>query len=167
MTLSLHIAGPDAAGIDGLGSFDLGIVYDPAVLVLGRYTLGGLLGDLSNFEAFDYSVVQSGRIQLTEVSLLDRATLAALQPDGFELARLEFTMAAQGAGKGSAVSIDKVWVLGDTSGQTFDFDSPVDQVVRVIHGGRCPGSELLRRRLPHAATASGHRRPRSRARTPR
>lgn len=132
VTLALRIGGLDAAGIDGLGSFDVEIVYDPAVLSFGSYTLGGLLGDLSAFEAIDYSVVQSGRIQLSEISLLDMPTLAALQPDSFELATLRFTMDPKGVGKGSAVSIDKVWVLGDASGQSFDFDSPAGQVVRVV-----------------------------------
>lgn len=135
VTLALRISGLDAAGINGLGSFDLEVNFDPAVLEFGSYTLGGLLGDLTAFEAIDYSLVPlvpTGKIQLTEVSLLDTPALAALQPDSFVLATLNFTMGPQGAGKGTAISIGKVWALGDAAGQTFDFDSPVGQVVRVV-----------------------------------
>ncbi len=123
-SVDLRVSGVGSPGPGSIGGFDLEISFDPGVLTLQSYALGGLLGDLGQFEAFDYSLVQSGKIQLTEVSLLPTATLDALQPTSFKLATMNFVAATATPPGGSSVSITKLWVLGLATGQGL----PVDEV---------------------------------------
>ena len=98
------------AGAD-LGAFDFNVLFNASVFSLTGYTLGSALGDLSSFEAFDFSAGHSasGVFNLAEVSLLSDLSS---QHDSFTLATLHFTALTRGD---SALSLGGV-VLGDANG---------------------------------------------------
>lgn len=129
--LDLVIAGlGDHAG-DSLGDFDLGLVYDRAALSFTGYSLANYLGDITLFEAIDYSLAEyaAGNIGLTEVSLLLPDELDALQADSFTLATLDFTVDLLARGKTTFVSIDTVWALGDAYGDWLALEGTSGAVI--------------------------------------
>ncbi len=81
-----------------IGAFDFDVSFDPAVLQFGGYTLGGGLGDLTAFEAIDYSGgdLGGGVVNIVEVSLLNATDLDSLQSDPLLLVTLDFTAEALG-----------------------------------------------------------------------
>ncbi len=123
-SVDLQVSGVGSPGPGSIGDFDLEISFDPGVLALQSYSLAGFLGDIGQFEASDYSLVQSGKIQLSQVSFLATATLNALQPTSFKLATMNFMAATVTPPGGSPVSITKLWVLGLATGQAL----PVNDV---------------------------------------
>ena len=120
--VDLQVSGVGSPGPGSIGDFDLEISFDPNVLSLQSYALGGLLGDVGLFEAGDYSRVQSGKIQLTEVSFLSTATLNAMQPSSFKLATMNFIATTATPPGGSSVSITRLWALGLATGQGLPID---------------------------------------------
>jgi len=77
-----------------VSAFDLEVQFNPSVLSPNSVSFGSFLGGLALFQSIDLST--SGVVDFAEVSLLDDATLSALQPDTFTLATLSFdTLAAQ------------------------------------------------------------------------
>jgi hypothetical protein len=88
----LHAEDPDQI----VGAFDLDVTFDPAILAPTGVTFGLLLGDPALFEALTDFTLGSGLVDLAEVSLLDDATLDALQPDSFTLATLSFATVGTG-----------------------------------------------------------------------
>jgi len=80
---------------DNLGVFNFDIGYDSSVLTFNSYALGDGLGDISLFEAEDWSWgdLGGGTINLSELSWL--WDLSA-QPDAFTLATLSFTGSGEG-----------------------------------------------------------------------
>ena len=78
-----------------IGSFDLDITYNSAVVSFVDYTLGtglGAGGDIIDLSLGDLG----GLIDVAVLSLLDEADLKPLQGGGFVLATLNFTAVANG-----------------------------------------------------------------------
>ncbi len=82
-----------------LGAFSMDVLFSPALNFLpsasGANTFGSALGDVNAGEAevgADPWVPGSGKFSFYEVSLLDSATLDALQGDDFRLATLAFNL---------------------------------------------------------------------------
>ena len=92
LSVDVVISGLEAGGLDEIVSaFDLDVTYDSTILFASGVTFGAYLGDPSLFEALtDFDLSTAGVIDLAELSLLDDATLAALQPDTFTLVTLYF-----------------------------------------------------------------------------
>lgn len=104
------------AGAD-LGAFDFNVLFNSSVFSLTGYSLGGALGDLGSFEAFDVGSGHgaSGVFNLAEISLLSDLSF---QHDSFTLATLHFTALTMGD---SALSLGGV-VLGDANGGALNAD---------------------------------------------
>jgi hypothetical protein len=131
VSLDLVIDGLGDYTSDSLGDFDIDIAYDSAVLSFEGYNLGGYLGDLGLFEAFDYSLggYAPGSIGLTEVSSLEVSELDALQAGSFALATLDFTVNLLAKNAMTFVSINRVWALGDSKGNWLSVDGTSDAVI--------------------------------------
>jgi hypothetical protein len=131
VSLDLVISG---LGNDAVGAFDLSIGYDSTALSFQNYTLGNGLGDLSFFEAVDFSMGEyaTGNIGLTEVSLLLPWELESLQSANFTLATLEFSVDSLVKGESSLVSIDEVWALGDAYGNPLNLNATLDAVIKNV-----------------------------------
>jgi hypothetical protein len=101
------------AGAD-LGAFDFNVLFNSSVFSLTSYSLGGALGDIASYEAFDVSLGHgaSGVFNLAEISLLSDL---GFQHDSFTLATLHFTALASG---NSALSLGGV-LLGDANGDAL------------------------------------------------
>lgn len=104
------------AGAD-VGAFDFNVLFNSSVFSLTGYSLGGALGDLASFEAFDVGSGHgaSGVFNLAEISLLSDLSF---QHDSFTLATLHFTALTKGD---SALSLGGV-VLGDANGGALSAD---------------------------------------------
>ncbi|MCE4558027.1 cohesin domain-containing protein [Pelomonas cellulosilytica] len=114
--VDLVVSGVGTAGAGSIGGFDLELSFDPAVLTLQSFALGGFLGQISQVEALDDSRLQAGTLQLTEVSLLPSAQLDALQPNSFSLATMHFVATSSTPVGGAQVSITRLWALGLANG---------------------------------------------------
>jgi hypothetical protein len=80
-----------------VGTFDLDIGFNTAILAPTAVTFGAFLGDPALFEAltaFDFGT--PGRVEFAEVSLLSPSELDALQQSSFSLATLSFSAIANG-----------------------------------------------------------------------
>ena len=131
-SVDLQVSGVGSPAPGSIGGFDLEISFDPAVLSLQSYSLGGFLGDVGQFEAADFSLLQSGKIQLTEVSFLATAALDALQPGSFKLATINFMAATATPPGGSPVSITRLWSLGLATGLPLDDVTLSDVTVTAV-----------------------------------
>jgi hypothetical protein len=131
LSLELVIAGLGDYSSDSLGDFDLDINYDTTVLTFEGYSLSASLGEVSLFEALDYSFGEyaAGTIGLAEVSSLTPWELDAIQPTSFTLATLDFTVDLLGDGVMTQVSIDAVHALGDGYGNALSLDATTDAVI--------------------------------------
>ncbi len=106
-SIGLHVSGLGNGVAPSLGAFDIGIAFDPAVLMFDDVVFGTFLGDEAGGEAFsgfDDSV--AGTVSVDVVSALFDFELDAGQPDAFLLATLEFAPVS-GSGT-SAVGIASV-----------------------------------------------------------
>lgn len=90
--LDVVVSGLGDGVAPSLGSFDLDITFDPALLAFNSSSLVGALGAGS----LQSSGAAAGVLDLAEVSLLSPAELDALQTDSFVLATLRFTPIAEG-----------------------------------------------------------------------
>jgi hypothetical protein len=131
ISLDLRIAGLGNHTSDSLGDFDIEIAYDSVALTFEGYSLAGNLGDLSLFEAIDYSYggYAPGSVGLTEVSLLSSLELDAIQADSFTLATLDFTVDFLSSGSSTLIAIDNVWALGDGYGRWLSLDGSSDALI--------------------------------------
>ena len=105
LDVDVFISGLGAA--EQLGSFDFQVNFNPSVLSFASYSLGGNLGDLGLFEAFDLSQGNLGG-----GVVLDALTT---QPKSFSLGTLHFSAAALG---GSTLSFSNV-TAGDAVGNAL------------------------------------------------
>ncbi|CAG0972652.1 hypothetical protein GEOBC_01363 [Geobacteraceae bacterium] len=80
-----------------VGSFDLDVSFDPAVLFPTGVAFGPFLGDPALGEALTDFIFLGGVVDLAEVSLLTSSELDALQPDSFTLATLFFDAVSVGS----------------------------------------------------------------------
>ena len=141
VSLNLVIGGLGDLSSDSLGDFDIDIGFDATALSFVGYDLGSFLGDVSLFEAVDYSygLVADGIINLAEVSLLEADATSCIfciapylddiQPDQFVLATLDFQVETLPPGTDTIVSIDNVYALGDGFGAPLLVDSTADAVI--------------------------------------
>lgn len=98
LSVDVVISGLEIGGLDEIvGAFDLDVTYDSTILFASGVTFGPFLGDPAFFEAFTaFDLSTSGVVDFAEISLLDDATLAAMQSDSFSLATLHFDAIALG-----------------------------------------------------------------------
>jgi len=150
-SVNLVISGLGDYTAPSLGTFDLNITYNTAILDFTGYTLGSYLGDISSWEAVDDSDGETtpGTINLAEISLLSVSELDALQPSSFPLATLTFDTLAVGT---SSLDISII-ALGDAYGDPLSADvqsgsiSPVPEPATFILIGFGLGSiGILRRK---------------------
>jgi len=151
VSVDLVISGLGDYSEPSLGSFDLNITYDTAILDFTGYTLGSYLGDISLWEAVDDSWGETtpGTINLAEVSLLSVSELDALQPSSFPLATLTFDTLTIGT---SSLDIS-ITALGDAYGNPLSADvqsgtiAPVPEPATfILIGFGLGGIGILRRK---------------------
>ncbi len=97
---------------DDLGVFDFTVNYDSSVLEFQSYALGSGLGDISIFDASDWSSgdsVPGGSVHLVELSWLSDLSF---QQDSFTLATLSFV----GTGGGNSLLSFAEVVFGNSLG---------------------------------------------------
>jgi hypothetical protein len=100
-----------------LGTFDLDLGFDPAVVDPTGVVFTTLLGDEGLGEAISSSgVIGPGQLDLFLLSLLTAAELDALQPSGFVLATVAFDALAPGV---SALGLS-IQALGDADGNPLE-----------------------------------------------
>ena len=164
VSVDLVISGLGDYSEPSLGTFDLNITYNTAILDFTGYTLGSYLGDISLWEAVDNSGGETtpGTINLSEVSLLypNQANdpfyppgfppyLDDIQPSSFPLATLTFDTLAVGT---SSLDIS-ITALGDAYGNPLSLDvqsgniSPVPEPATfILFGFGLGGIGILRRK---------------------
>lgn len=122
ISLDLVISDLGNFGPDSLGAFDISVGFDASVMSFTGYSLGGLLGDLSLFEALDLSTGESaGAVNVAEVSLLSALDLNALQPGEFTLATLTFGVSNLAVGATTQFSLVPGATLADGAGTGLQF----------------------------------------------
>lgn len=124
-----------------LGTYDLSLVFDPAVFELSTGTLmvSDFLGDEGGGEALVTITEGPSDVDVVVVSLLTPAQLTGLQGDSFEL----FTATFTGVGFGDGIfDVVANGPLGDKNGTVI----PLDEVIPVI----VPGGTILD--IPTAGT---------------
>jgi len=150
-SVNLVISGLGDYSEPSLGTFDLNVTYNTAILDFTGYTLGLYLGDISLWEAVDLSWGETtpGTINLAELSLLSVSELDSLQPDSFTLATLTFNTLAVGT---SSLDIS-ITALGDAYGGSLSLDvqsgniSPVPEPATfILIGFGLGGIGILRRK---------------------
>jgi hypothetical protein len=152
-------------GSDIIADFDIDVLYDASQASFSDYTLGTSLGDVSLFEAADFSngEVNAGAIDLAEVSLLTDPELTTLQSGLNEilLASLTFDCIAPGT---SLIEIDGsdpllTYKVGGAGGSqlTVALGNPVQLsqtpepgtlLLLVLGIGMVGGARVYRNRLP-------------------
>jgi hypothetical protein len=140
-----------------LGSFDLDVTYDDAILGAPSVMLTSLLGDSSQgetIEGVDLSI--PGFIDVFLVSLLSPLELDALQPASFVLLTLTFDAIAQGT---SALELTEV-LLGDALGAELSATAGSGSITVQGPGTGVPEPSLAGLLLTAAVGVFAHRRPR-------
>jgi hypothetical protein len=108
--VDLVISGLGNFTAPSLGTFDLDVTYDAAILSATSITLTPLLGDGALGETFEgVDISTPGVIDLFVTSLLSQMELDLLQPVSFVLATLSFDAIAPGT---SALDLTQI-LLGD------------------------------------------------------
>ena len=110
-TIDLFISGSPLK----VGSFDIDLSFDPAVLLPLSATFGPFLG--GTLDSISASTLGTTSINLFEVSLLSVASLNALQPASFIAATVSFTMVGDGT---SPLNLT-INSIGDAEGQPLGF----------------------------------------------
>ncbi|MEM8996638.1 MAG: hypothetical protein AAGF23_17770 [Acidobacteriota bacterium] len=122
VTITATVSGLGAAGAPSLGTFDVTLFFDPALVGLdsGDVSFSDSLGAIDGGEAAPFVAPGGGSIEIAALSVLTASQLDALQGDTFQLFEAEFrvsgskpvtlTMAASalGDGEGSTVALDPV-----------------------------------------------------------
>lgn len=113
VTVDINIAG--LGGGTALGTFDIDLGFDPAVLSYASTSFGNQL-DLFGLGDLQSATLGAGKVNLFELSLESIADLNSLQASAFKLATVTFT--AIGAGTDSALSLTAN-ALGDAEGASI------------------------------------------------
>jgi hypothetical protein len=122
-----------------LGTFDLDVAYDEAILSAVSVTLTPLLGNGAlgeTLEGVDLST--PGVIDLFVVSFLSELELDSLQPESFVLATLSFHAIALGT---SALELTQV-LLGDPSGAELEWTAGTGSITVTSSGSQVPEPSL-------------------------
>ena len=130
--IAVSISGLGDMAPPSLGTFDLSLVFDPAVFALDPMStvVGDLLGDEGAAEVLVTVTPGPGDLEVVALSLLTPAELIALQPGSFELFRASFTPISIGEGVFDVVANGP---LGDENGVEIPLDGTVP--VTVTGGG--------------------------------
>jgi len=109
-------------GSNQVGSFDIDVAYNAALLTPTGVTFGPFLGDPNLFEALtDFSFATAGVVDFGESSFLTPAELDALQSESFLLATLSFDAIGTGVASFAVLSTS---TLGDASGNPLAIPEP-------------------------------------------
>jgi hypothetical protein len=129
--IALNVSGLDAPGVS-LGTYDIDVAWDPAVVQLSLVSIGDpLLGDqlnLSGFGTFTTITFGTGTVNLFELSLDPPVTLDTLQAGSFTIATLTFQLVDFGE---SAIT-PTVVALGDALGDPLQVEAITGAVVSVV-----------------------------------
>ncbi len=93
--VNLEISGLGNGVAPSLGTFDLNVNFNPAILGLSTVTFGNQL-DILGFGSIQSVTTGTGTVNLFELSFDDPVTLDTLQADSFVLASLTFDTLAVG-----------------------------------------------------------------------
>jgi hypothetical protein len=97
VTVDILISGLGAGSPPSVGTFDLDISFDPAILTPTGVTFGSFLGNPGDpAETITDFNFLPGIVDLAELSFLSPAELDGLQPASFSLATLSFDTLAKG-----------------------------------------------------------------------
>src|SRR5258708_3556725 len=97
VTLSVLINGIGPPPATEVGSFDIFVGFNPALVMPAEVTFGSFLGDPNAFEALTLSMFTAKDVEAVEVSLLTNSQLDALQTtSGFSLANISFNAIGSG-----------------------------------------------------------------------
>jgi hypothetical protein len=151
LDLELRIDGLGDGTSPSLGAFDIEILFDDAVLGFDSAVYSDLLGTL-NADAFPFTTPGPGGVSISNASILDNASLDALQPDAFTLATLTFTGLSAGSRSLSYGTVELYDAFGDPMTPTAQNTSFV-----TINAVPAPAAALLMRPLL-AGLAARHRR---------
>jgi hypothetical protein len=124
--LEVVIAGLGDGVAPSLGSYDLDVSYDPALLSFGSVEFGSLLGGPA--DSLQSAAGGAGVVDFAELSLLSPAELDALQGGSFTLATLHFTAIGAGA---SSLSVTQA-LAGNGVGRPLTVESVAG--ARVVAG---------------------------------
>lgn len=104
-------------GGEYVGAFNFDVKYDSTILTFNSYQLTDNLGNISLFEAEDWSLgdIGFGTINLSGLSYLWDSDLATIQNDSFSLASITFIGNSAGA---STLSFDNL-LIGDAYGDSM------------------------------------------------
>ena len=126
--IDVVVSGLGDGAAPSLGSYDIDLSFDPALLAFGNVSFGAFLGgpDLSLVSV----VSASGLVDFAEVSLVPPDLIDTLQPGSFSLATVTFTAIAAGV---SAVDFGAV-LAGDSVGRRLPIGtlSPAQVVVSPV-----------------------------------
>lgn len=129
--VDLVISGLGNGEAPSLGTFDVDVAFDPAILDFDSVVFGTQLG--SSFQDFDDSV--AGTVNLFELSFDSIDDLNTLQPDTFTLATLSFTALSAGS---SSVELT-YFLLGDASGEELVLSAgPEPGTIRSVAANAVP-----------------------------
>jgi hypothetical protein len=127
-SVDIVISGLGAFAAPSLGTFDIDLGFDPAVVNPTGAVFTTLLGDEGLGEAISAAgLIGPGQFDLFLLSLLTAAELDALQPAEFVLATVAFDALAPGV---SALALS-IQALGDADGNALDAATD-DGSVRVV-----------------------------------
>lgn len=146
-TVALELRVSDV-GSNGLGTFDLDVLFDPALVTLSGVTYGSGL-DVLGLGSLQFATASADAVNLFELSLDSAAELLALQLDSFVLATLNFV----GVTPGSAVFALSLNALGDAYGDSLSA-SLVDAAVTILAPSPSTVSEPAPYALLSAALAA-------------
>lgn len=118
ITVDVLISDLGAFTEPSVGTFDLDVSFDPAILLPTDVTFGRFLGDPGLFEALTDFTFSPGVVDFAEVSLLSPSQLDSLQLENFSLATLSFDTLAVGM---SSLTFSQV-IVDDAFGMKLDID---------------------------------------------
>lgn len=128
-SVDLIVSGLGGSGAPSLGTFDVGIGFDPSFLGFTGASFGSLLGAVP-VEAIAGTTLATGLVDVAEISLLAPAALDALQSsDSFTLATLSFDV-LPGSITSGALSFGGT-TLGDAFGRALAVASATGATVSV------------------------------------
>ena len=130
ISLKIMISGLGDNSPLSLGAFDLDVLFDASQLSFTGYNMFDGLGDLSLFEADDFSGGEyaAGKINLFEISYLFDWELDTLQAGTFALAELFFHVDALSSGESSWLSL-LGYDFADAEGLSLDVSMGDDAVI--------------------------------------
>jgi hypothetical protein len=97
LVFDLILSGVGDDANNTVGAYDFDLSYDPAVVSFAGFTYHPFLGVLEDDEVIVASGAAGGTIDIAAVSLLDEASLVALQPASFAVGTITLVAVGPGA----------------------------------------------------------------------